>query len=353
MVDTRSVNLSRLGAAYEWQTNDGGVITKYGDTTYDYFRSISGIVGSGLKVNTQAFSVSFAGGWSSYGSHKWTPSNCQQTPTEVITATSNSFDMPQGNLTDISSIVASTPQWTAPSSGGKASSLATIGYSYTDSADQAQAQAQYNLTVHEPIEIDHTNSISGSAGPYPLCNPDGTLAGYVAPIAAGGTDTSAPHTFSMTGNYGFSSGWAFGVDGGLDIGVAKNLLGIDLGGASIGVNAQYSWQNYFEQANTPGITYTPPLQPGQGLYVTYSIGYNDNTAYYRYYQPGGEVKKSGSPLPQPGVSQAPQPSIPWVWKYQTKLGLSMAYKVVDTSLGKSFPNPPSTHDVTLPSPKVS
>ena len=302
-------------------------------------------------MNTQGFGVSFVGSWSANGSYNWTPSNCQQSPGYIVIATSNSLDMPQGNLTDISSIVASTPQWTAPSSGGKASSLATIGYSYTDSVDQAQAKAQYNLTVHEPVEIDHTDTTSGSAGPYPLCNPDGTLAGYVAPIPIGGTDTSAPHTFSMTGNYGFSSGWAFGVDGGLDIGAAKSLLGI--GGASVGVNAQYSWQNYFEQANTPGITYTPPLQPGQGLYVEYRVGYNDNTAYYRYYQPDGEVKKSGSPLPQPGVSQAPLASIPWVWKYQTKLGLSMAYVLVDTKNGGIFPNPPATHDITLPSPKVS
>jgi len=393
--DKRSVTLSRSGAAYEWQTNDGGVPVVYGDTTYSHVSHFQASA-SQVTINPISITASLSGSWSqnvvlgatsgqNYIDWNWGGDVANQGGANglkfrsiaPVSDSTNSYDAwnSMSRATELGNLEAyyqlggnDLDRWAkgfAPGDGyleqvpaegphePKSAQTATIKYFVRDKGDGAQIEARYKLTVHEPIEIDHQDPIaSNSVGPFPLFEPDGSLAGLVAPIPDGGTDISAPHTYSRTMNYGFSSGWAFGLDGGLGIDKAFSLLGFDVG-ASIGANGQYSWQNYIETAGTPGCTYAQPLQPGQGLYIQYTVVYNDHTAYYRWYEPGGEIKRSGSPVPQAGVMQAPLPSNPWVWKWQTKVGTSLSYKVVNVKIGDHFPDRPASPDITLPSPKFS
>ena len=373
--DTRSVSLSRASAAYEWQTNDNGVVVKHSDTIYSFTEHQSLQAPEYVPVK-QTFQSSLGGGWSTkllapdsdgYDiTWNWTtPGGLEEYSNTLPTATNRQQDAKSetryntmSRVTEKGDLEAwygflgnTTPEYTGTPKSAK---TAEVKYFARDNIDQAEAEARYSLTIHEPIEIVDEKSVARSSPRTPLYDSNGNLV-IIAGINP--NDTPVPegtYSYSKTGTVGNSTGASGGGAGsGIDFRRIKKLLK-GKGGVTGGIDAGGTWENYVETSGQRGIVYQLPLYKGQGLYVTYVVNYNDHSADYRWFTEAGEIKSPGSPMPQPGVFEAPKPSIPWNHTWQTNAGnAALDWELVDSEAGDEWPQPNGTNTITLPKPSVN
>lgn len=357
-LDTRSVSLSRSGAINEWTTNDGGTSVTHGDTTYTPIIIPQFALGESPEPNRVSFNSSLSGDWSTslftYGSDGYNVT--WNWITDGAGLESGGADVtefkhllrvtPEGNLKKKVGIFGSE-EWITDGNTPKAPMSATVKYFVRDNVDDAEAEARYELTVHEPIEKVTDDTESLSHGPFPLFDGNGNLV-HTPIVPIGGTTVPAgSYYFEKSGTIGSSTGWAVGV--GVSFPEIAKLFGAPV---DVGANGEYHWDNSIDQTGTRGITTPWPLTEGQGAYVTYSVAYNQHSVKYRWFQKQGENKRPGSPLPVAGQG-APGPSIPWEWRWQVKIGPTISYALLDTNMGQTWPENPGNPNVVLPSANLS
>lgn len=164
--DTRSVSLSRADAINEYNTNENGVPVIKGDTTYTSNEVVFGP--NGVSYNGVKFDSAYHGNWSRtpyrdfLGEYdttwNWAFSGAGLEDGGSTEYSRASRVAEEGNL----EWVAGEGRWrkkegTSP----KEPKTVTVKYFARDNQDQTEAEARYELTLHEPIEISYHEKTSG------------------------------------------------------------------------------------------------------------------------------------------------------------------------------------------------
>ena len=371
-LDARSVSLSRLGAVNEWTDNDNGSPVTHGDTIYSFTEHQSLQTPEYVPV-PQKFASALAGNWSTgfaptSGGYNVTwnwgvgdgleeyrnsiaPTSRQSGAASYTYWNGLSRVSEKGELEYWYTFLGNTdPEYTdggsdTPAQKGKSPKTATVKYFVRDNQDQAEAEARYELTLHEPVEIVDETKVSKEKGPFPLFDNNGNLAYHSGIVQPGQTDPAGTHNFGKTGVIGHTTGWSFGGGGGVNWGSIKKLLG----GAApeVGINGDFHWDNSVDYSGTRATYYMHDLTAGQSVYITYTVGYNEHSATYRSFSAAGENRSATSPAIVSGTK--PLPSVPYEWKWQTQAGTSLGWKMIDTTKGQSWPDYSDNSETILPS----
>ena len=373
-VDNRSVTLSRGGAINEWSETVDGVPVTHGDTIYSFTEHQSLQTPEYVPV-PQKFTSALAGNWSTKfapdsGGYditwNWNAGGLEEYPNGNAgggspPASAISYTHWNG-LSRVSEkgdvelwygfLGNGTPEYTAGdrnSSGGegKPPTTATVKYFVRDNQDQAEVEARYKLTIHEPIEIDSETKVSKEKGPFPLFDSNHNLAFHSGIVPPGETVLGGTHSYAKTGTVEQTTGWAFGIGGGVGWDSIKNLFKGSPTSANIGINGEYHWDNTVDYSGERATTYMGNLTEGQSVYIAYTVGYNEHTATYRLFNAAGENRRADSP---PVVSgKKPLPSLPYEWKWQTQVGTSLDWVLVDMGNGDTWPDYSDNSETVLPS----
>lgn len=286
---------SRAGAINEWQTNEGGVQVTHGDTIYSFTRDK---LGSALPETTnQDFGASYSGNWSTtFANLQYNTTWNWAAPgltTQMEMQQQTRRGMPMGNLTDDSSIFASQRHWVGTP---KAPQTVTVKYFARDNVDNAEAEARYELTIHEPVEL------VGSKQPVKQYNvttpayaqdPDDGVWKLVSSLIGDANITYQPGEYSYTINRGAAKGQGYtvGFEGGVNL-PAQAVIGYNH-------SAEMSW--YKEQGGTA--TLTEAIGVGESAYLEVVFPRQVLKQEFRLFDAAGENRSSGSPA-------VPAPSIP-------------------------------------------
>ena len=300
-LDSRSVTLSRPSAINQWQTNEDGVLVTHGDTTYSFMRDQLGPAYP--ETNSQTFNVGYSGNWSttfanlSYNTTwNWTTSGLT---TEMKMQQKTRLSMPLGDLTDTSSVLASQRHWEGTP---KDPQEVTIKYFARDKVDDAQAEARYALTIHEPVELVGGKQLVkryNVTTPAYFEDPADGKWKLVAALNGDETHTYQPGEYSYTVNRGAAKarGYTVGFQGGVGLGVE----------AVIGYNHSEEMSWYKEMGGTA--TLSEVIGPGEAAYLEVVFPRQVLKQDFRLFTPAGEIRSSESPA-------VPAPSIPHSMRWE-------------------------------------
>ncbi len=318
-LDDRSVSLSRAGAINEWPTNEGGVPVTNGDTIYSFTEHQSAQTPEWVPV-PQKFTSALAGNWSTgfaptSGGYditwNWNASGLEEY-NNILTPTSRQADAssytrwngisrvtPKGELESWYGFLGNTaPNYTDegnPKRKGRPATTATVKYFVRDNQDQAEAEARYKLTVHEPVELVGGKQLVKQYNvttPARFQDPQDGKWKLVSSLIGDTEHTYQPGEYSYTVVHGAAKGQGYTV--GFEGGVA---LGIE---AVVGYNhsAEMSWSK--EHGGTA--TLSEVIRPGESAYLEVVFPRQVLKQDYRLFTAAGENRSSESlPVPAPSI----------------------------------------------------
>ncbi len=339
--DDRSVALTRSGATNEWQTIENGVPVTHGDTIYSFTEHSSVDTPTWVPVK-QEFQSALSGNWTSgnnpawlYDSGgyniawNWTTSDGLEEYSNLVAPTQRQADAKsytrwngmsrvteKGELEPWYSFPGNTgPTYTDegnPKRRGKPKKTATVKYFVRDNDDEAEAEARYELTIHEPIEIetgedkkflkrvlvDMPVRFQGEDGVWRLVSPM-SVPEDAAPIPK---DKQHPlpagsYQVGVTKGAGKSRGRSYGFEIGGGFEPLKKFFNVN-GSLNHQWTQDYSW--YKELSATAVMQ--EDLFPGEAARLVARHTYERYRTIFRRYTEQGEIRSEGSPaLPAPSI----------------------------------------------------
>lgn len=360
--DDRSVKLTRTGATNEWHTLVGGVPVTHGDTIYS-FTEHQGLQNPEWVPMPQKFKSTLSGdNWATgfypdSGNYNitwdWVVPNgleeysnllLTQTPRQTAASSYKAWNQmsrvtEKGELELWYGALGNTaPSYTdeaTPKRGGRPAKTVKVKYFARDNVDQAEAEAHYDLTVHEPVEI--VSNVKKPVQPIPVVFPlfvkgtDGVakfLGIYTEDAehpAAEGTITRVTGAAQAT-----TLGFSVGQQGGVDLHIIPDILSLNSSRT-----LEFNWSKTYETSTEIGAELTLPLPPNHGAYLAGKWLYQRYETKYRWFEASGEKRSPGSPA-------LPNPSTPWVQIWDDRLNdePTVYWKKVDFAT-QSLPDKPT------------
>ena len=338
--DDRTVAIEREGATNEYVTTVGGVKVTHGDTIYSFTEHHSMETPTWVPV-PQKF-VSILGGkwskklsavtsggyditWNWRGDGKLESYRNLLTPTNRQAA-ANSYERwnglsrvsPKGELEPWYNLGATAPPtYTdegATKHGGRPPMTTTMKYFARDNQTKTLAEARYELTIHEPIQLEGPIAFVKR---YNILSPayfhDPKDGKWKLVAALNGDEhiyLPGEYSYTVTRGEARARGWSAGFEGGLDLGI-EAVLGYNH-------NEEVSWSK--EHGGT--VTLSEKIGPGEAAYLEVVFPRQILRRKYRLYDAAGEIRSAGSPA-------VPKASIPYskTWEEQESAATQRWHKV--------------------------
>ena len=324
-IDDRTVKLSRTDATNEWHTNENGVPVTHGDTIYSFTEhqagqtpewvpvpqkfasALSGNWSRGLFLNSGGYNITWNwvdGGLEEY--HNLNPlATSRQNAAESYTRWNGmSRVSPKGELEPYYGFLGNTPPTYTDEGnpaqnntkrGGRPPTAVTVKYFARDNADNAQAEARYKLTIHEPIELVGGKQLVKAynvTSPAYYTDPNDGKWKLVSSLIGDADHIYTPGSWAYTISHGAAKaqGYTVGFEGGPG-GAGFNFV--------IGYNhsAEMSWSK--EIGGTATLQETIGI--GESAYLEVVFPRQVLKQEYRLYNESGELRSSQSP-PVPSAS---------------------------------------------------
>ena len=341
--DDRTVALEREGARNEYVTTVGGVKVTHGDTIYSFTEHHSLDTPKWVPVPQKFVSI-LGGKWSrkllaaTSGGYditwNWRGDGKLESYNNPLTlkdeqAAANSYTRwnelsrvsPKGELEPWYNFGATAPPtYTdegATKRGGRPPTTTTMKYFARDNQTKTLAEARYELTIHEPVELDATPKEPNPklVGTGDVNEPLMTTVNGVRMFVAFRRATAATGDITNVGSFTMGTAtvhtegksWGVEISGSVEIAKIFNLGG--------GFNGQKSWEDSveFNQSDAP---VWPALKVGQSTILYFQIAYDLKEAKYRRYNGSGELRSSAS------AKNVSVRSVPYVYRYMERKGAS-------------------------------
>ena len=350
-LDDRSVTLSREGAINEWYTNIGGVPVTHGDTIYSFTehqaaqtpeyvpvpqKFTSTLVGdnwsTGFAPDSGGYDITWNwvdGGLEKYFNPNPFATNRQSEAGSYTRWNGMSRVTPKGELEAWYGALGNTPptytdegnpdkvdaDGNKTKRGGRPPETKTVKYFARDNQDQAEAEARYELTVHEPIELvgkkQFVKRYNITSPAYKQDPADGKWK-LVAALNGDATHTykEGEYAYSVTRGEAKARGWSAEFGGGLGLGV-EAVIGYSH-------NEEVSWSK--EYGGTA--TLSENIGPGEAAYLEVVFPRQIFKQEFRLFNQSGEMRSPESPA-------IPAPSIPYskAWEEEESAATERWHKV--------------------------
>lgn len=298
-IDNRKVTISR-GGVNEWVDADG---VTHGDTIYSHTIQ-DGIYSERISPNVVGFSAGLVGGWSTALYPLAATSGGYNVTWNWVGADSTAWNSAShtaetGNMVH-EEIIFREQKWRTNGQSPKGPTDVTVKYFVRDNVDDAEAEARYKLTVHEPIEIDGSPTKVGTGDVNePLMTTQNGARLFVAHRRADAT------TGTITGGGAFSLGtttvktWGGAIGGGFTAGFdLKEIFNI-----GFEVNGQKTWEDSVEYSQSDSPVW-PTLEPGESTILYFQITYDWMEGKYRVFEKAGEIRSAESDA-NPAIKSVP------------------------------------------------